>query len=157
MKETFSVSVTGHRDLFHDEKEIERKFLTFINKIKEENSDKEIVVNTGMAIGFDLLIAEICLKQGIKYNAILPFEDHLKNNEIFCLLKETANKVVVVSEGPYAKYKYFIRDVWLVDNANVLFAYLIKPGKSGTRLTVEEAIKKKKEVIYFWWKQFLNL
>lgn len=149
MKEIFPVSVTGHRELFHEEKEIEKRFLIFIDIIKENNPEKEVVVNTGMAIGFDLLVAEICLRQGIKYNAILPFENHLKTNEVFLVLKEAANKVVVVSEGLYAKYKYFVRDVWLVDNAKYLFAYLIKPGKSGTRTTVEEAIKKKVEIIYF--------
>ena len=149
MTTPYHISVTGHRELFHEESLIEKRFLEFVDIVKQSNPDSEIIVNTGMAIGFDLLVAEICLKNGIKYNAILPFKDHLKTNEIFLVLKDMANKVVIVSEGPYSKHKYYKRDVWLVDNANILFAYLIKEGKSGTRITVEEAIKKKVEVIYF--------
>lgn len=143
----YRISVTGHRELLHSEDEIKKQFIEYLVQKKEEHG--EISVNTGMAIGFDLLTAEICLTQNIPYIAALPFKDHLKNNEIFNLLKQQAQQIVIVSEGGYEKWKYFKRDKWLVENCDGLYAYLIKDGKSGTRTTVEVALEMKKEITYF--------
>ncbi len=138
------VSVTGHRELFHDSSEIESSFLKYILSFNDN-----IVVNTGMALGFDLLVAETCLRNNIPYNAILPFEDHLKTNELFQILKEGAKQVIIVNSGPFEIWKYFSRDKWLVDNAEHLYAYLIKQGKSGTKATVGYAVKKSIPIKYF--------
>jgi hypothetical protein len=139
-----AISVTGHRKLEHSEDEITNDFVEFLERLNEP-----IVVNTGMALGFDLLVAEICLIKGIEYNAILPFDNHLKGNEKFEILKEGASKVIIVSPGPYEKWKYFKRDQWLVNNCSELYAYLVTEGRSGTRLTVDFAIKNSKPVTYF--------
>lgn len=138
------ISVTGHRKLEHSEEEIKDSFLTYLTDLKEP-----VTVNTGMALGFDLLIAEICLCENIEYNAILPFENHLKGNEKFEILKEGALKTIIVSPGPYEKWKYYKRDQWLVNNCSELYAYLITKENSGTRLTVNFAIKNQKQVTYF--------
>lgn len=150
MKE-IKVSVTGHRELIHSEEEITEQFLTFLEKIKTDSGiNSKIIVNTGMALGFDLLIAEICLRKGIEYNAILPFADHLKTNELFIVLKDAAKETIIINDGPYAKWKYITRDHWLVNNCSNLFAYLVKPGGGGTRQTVDYAIKQKKVPITYF-------
>jgi hypothetical protein len=148
--EQYLVSVTGHRELIHSEEEIELQFNSYLDSVVAANPEKEVIVQTGMAIGFDLLVAEMCLKSGVKYIACLPFADHLKTNPIFKILLEQAYKVVVVSEGPYAKYKYVVRDDYLAKTSQEMFAYLVKEGHGGTRLTVDIALTKyKRKVTYF--------
>lgn len=148
--EQYLVSVTGHRELIHSEEEISLQFNSYLDEVEKANPGKEVVVQTGMALGFDLLVAEMCLRRGMKYIACLPFADHLKTNPVFKILLEQAYKVVVVSDGPYAKYKYIVRDDYLAKTSQEMFAYLVKEGHSGTRTTVDIALTKyKRKITYF--------
>jgi hypothetical protein len=145
----YIISVTGHRELSHDEMFVAAEFKRYIDILHEIYPNKQLVVQTGMALGFDLCIAEFCLSNGIPYIACLPFASHLAGNEIFELLKSQARKVQVISEGEYSKDKYIIRDDYLAKSCGEMYAYLIKPGPSGTRTTVNFAKKYGKRVTYF--------
>jgi hypothetical protein len=147
--EQYIISVTGHRELFHAEDVIAAEFKKYLDCIREIYPNKQLVIQTGMALGFDLSIAEFCLGNSIPYISCLPFASHLAGNEIFELLKSQARKVKVISEGEYSKEKYIIRDEYLAKSCNEMYAYLIKPGPSGTRTTVNFAKKYSKMVTYF--------
>ena len=150
--EYYYVSVTGHRELRHEEGLIKTRLKEYLMEVAARESDKELVLLTGMALGFDLLAAEVCLEQEIKYIACLPFENHLRGNQIFELLKQHAWKVVDVSQGQsFAKWLYLQRDEYMVKNSQELYAYLIDRSnkRSGTLQTVGYGIKHGKKITYF--------
>jgi len=147
--EQYVVSVTGHRELFHPEEDIAANFKHYLSAISDMYPKKQLVVQTGMALGFDLLAAEFCLANNIPYIACLPFQSHLAGNEVFELLKSHAMQVKVISPGEYDVSKYIIRDDYLAKNCNEVYAYLVKEGKSGTKTTVNLAKKYSKMVTYF--------
>ncbi len=120
--------------------------------IRERTTQKIIELNPeyiicGMAIGFDQLVATICVELNVPFVAAVPFlgqekmwpkpvQDHYKE-----LLTKT-KEVVVVSEGGYAPWKMFTRNKYILDHSNELLCYYT--GKSGgTKDTVEQAIKRK--------------
>lgn len=148
----YYVAVTGHRTLYHPEQLIKDKLKAFLLEIKQRETGKEIVLLTGMALGFDLIAAEVCLETETKYIACLPFASHLRGNEIFELLKQHAWKTIDVSQGQsYSKKLYLERDEYMVKNSKELYAYLIdKQNKhSGTFQTVAYGRKHETRISYF--------
>ena len=63
------MGVTGHRELGHTPEEIRERFLEMILKHKPTK------VITGMAIGFDTIVAQVCVEFGIPFIAAVPFEN----------------------------------------------------------------------------------
>ena len=142
------VGVTGHRSLLHDTDKIIEAFLTTMNNLKADT------VITGMAIGYDQLVAEICLAADIKYIAAVPFEGQEKmwpsmTQKRYHELLKKAYKVQIVSEGGYEAWKMHVRNEWIVDNSEALLAYF--DGKhvkgSGTAACVRYAEKVKRQII----------
>lgn len=110
----------------------------------------------GMAMGFDLAALE-CLvhlkqKHKIYLEACIPFEGQearysQKEKERYRALLEWCDRKTVLFEG-YRNGCYLIRDRYMVDCCDLLFAYCMR-AKGGTAYTVNYAREKGTEILYF--------
>lgn len=109
-------------------------------------------VISGMALGFDQWLAEEAYALGIPFIAAVPFvgqesqwpeESKRKYREL--LLK--ARRVVVVSKGGYKPSKMQTRNVWMVDNSDVLLAAYDESPEGGTANCYWYAEGKKKRIV----------
>lgn len=117
------VGITGHRRLKHpveDVKSLVRQKLTEIRP--------SLVLN-GMAIGFDQLVAEVCVELNIPYLAAIPFigQDKLWPPAIKDRYRELitkAHSVKIISSGHYEAWKMHARNKYIVDNSSELLCYV---------------------------------
>lgn len=150
------VGVTGHRKLdgnnFLDN--TNKRYQNIFSKTKEifsELNPEQVI--TGMALGFDQLVAWVCIELEIPYICAIPHDHHenpkwpekSKNN--YRELIENAVKVEIVSPGKYAKWKMQVRNEYIVDNCDILVAYYLG-GFGGTANCINYAKSEKKEIIY---------
>lgn len=142
------VGVTGHRTLVHDVSIIAAKFLESVENLKATH------VITGMAVGYDQLVAEVCLEFNIPFIAAVPFAGQEKRwpkhvQERYSELLAKAHIVQIVSEGAYAGWKMHVRNEWIVNNSTAILAYF--DGRyvegSGTAACCKYTIKKQKPLI----------
>lgn len=113
---------------------------------------KPFMVLTGMALGFDQWVAEICIEEEIPFCACIPFEGQEKkwpkrSQERYHELLAKARVQVVVSEGGYHPGKLHARNHFMVDNSDVLIAAWNGDTEGGTFRCVEYANKVGREVI----------
>ncbi len=115
-----------------------------------------MTVISGGAQGWDLALAHAAHDLRMPCLMALPFDGQDASwpadaRAYYARLLNCAFKVVVVSPGGYEKNKYVTRDFWMVDACDMVLA-LLDDGKqnSGTRLTVEYALKKEKRVVNAW-------
>ena len=133
------LGVTGHRDLQHTEEEIKKVFKEKLLELKPS------LVNTGMALGFDILAAECCVEVGIPFRAVLAFPAmherwRVLEQERFNNLLKQAVEVVSISPKFLNKYVYIKRDKWVVENSDEIVSYLSPEADSGgTFFTVNYA------------------
>lgn len=124
------VGVTGHRKLLGKHPEVFAKTKEVMKEIQERCQAQciPIEVNTGMALGFDQLICEICLELGIPYVAVIPFHGQetvwpLPQQERYFWLIERASSVVAVNQGPYEAWKMHARNGWIVNNSDEMVVH----------------------------------
>ena len=146
-------AITGHRNLPPD---LQR------SKIKDRlcaliEAGVEIFYN-GLAIGFDLLTAELILQLKKDYPSIrlcgcVPFygQEKYYNAEDAALYRKiysSCDEIVILDEE-YHKNSYFKRNDYMIDHADLLFAFC-KDSHGGSAYTVRNFIKKKgaENVIY---------
>jgi uncharacterized phage-like protein YoqJ len=104
-----------------------------------------LVVITGMALGFDQWVAGSCRRLSIPYIAAVPFDGQERrwpetSQRIYIDLLKSASRVHVVCPGPYLSWKMQRRNVWMIDNCVYLIAaWDGSPG--GTANCVEYAKK----------------
>lgn len=146
------VGVTGHRTLNHDPKDISKK----LSELWLPRRNEILAVATGMALGFDQLVAKWCIEHGIPFVAMVPFVGQetrwpKRNQEEYKWLLTKAAKVVVVTklkEGETGKpYMMFKRNEAIVNCSTEMVAYLNPTEtKGGTLHCVEFAKKKMKPI-----------
>jgi uncharacterized phage-like protein YoqJ len=117
---------------------------------------------SGMANGWDQALTYVAIELGISFTAAVPFHGQESQwpeagQAHYNALLSKAKEVVVVCEGGYARWKFYARDKWMVDHADVIFALWSGIKKSGTTDTVLYAKKKNKQVINLWedWNKWL--
>lgn len=112
---------------------------------------------SGMARGFDMIAAELIInirkeRPEIKLVACVPCpeqdrffceEDKRKYRELL----EQCDEVKIISDH-YFKGCMFLRDRYMVDNADCVIAYERKKSDGGTAYTVNYA-KQKNKTVYF--------
>lgn len=156
-------SFTGHRpskfNFKYDEEHIDciRLKAKLINEIERLYLKGFKIFLTGCAMGVDIWCGEIVLQLMKKYKdiqlfSILPcnnyyinwsenYKQRLKN------IMKNCTKTILLQER-YLNDCYLKRNIYLVDKANLILAvYDINSDKSGTKSTLQYAIKKEKEVI----------
>jgi uncharacterized phage-like protein YoqJ len=133
------VAGTGHRELPYDD--------TFLLDIAQRAliKAKPKLVLSGMAQGWDTILAEAAVSLGIPFNAICPFKgqgsnwpEEAKKRYIELLAKA---KEVIYTSDHYHKHCFFVRDRYLVDNSDILFAMWDGREKGGTFYTVKYSIE----------------
>lgn len=105
---------------------------------------------TGMALGVDQLAAEICIELNIPFIAAVPCDDQEKvwPNKSQVRYKEILSKakeVVIVSPGAYYSQCMQVRNIYMVDRADVIIG-VHDGSKGGTYNCLEYARSKGKEV-----------
>lgn len=108
-------------------------------------------VITGFAIGFDLLVADLCLELAIPYIAAIPFNNQeaywsVYDRKHYNDLLAKADKIEVVNRGGFASWKYQTRNVWIVDNSDRMLV-CFSGAASGTKNCYDYAVKKNKKII----------
>lgn len=126
------------------------------NYVFEETSKilldkKPAKVLTGMAIGYDQMLAEACIKLQIPFIAALPFLGQelwwpKETQKHYHSLLEHAEQVEVISAGGFASWKMQARNKWLVDNCNLLVAAYCGT-KGGTHNCIEYAKEIKRNIL----------
>lgn len=130
------VGATGHRTLLKKRDEIIQKTVDILSDIRVNHPDG-IEVNSGMALGFDQLICEVCIDLEIPYVAVVPCDgqDALWNpqqREKYARLMDRASRVVQVTPGPYAAWKMFARNGWIVNNSDEMVVHWDGYYQGGT-------------------------
>lgn len=112
-------------------------------------------VISGMAQGWDNAIAHAALNLNIPLIAAVPFTGMdskwpKDSKDDYNYLLSKASEVVIVSEGGYANYKFFLRDQYMVDNCDLLLALYNGNPTGGTAITVKYATTKKTNIVNIW-------
>lgn len=124
------VAVTGHRpDKLGKEYDYSGPYSQFIYdkmwKWLIENKPEKVI--SGMALGVDQIWANVAINLFIPVIAAIPFKGQESNwpkgsrNIYNALLKRVSEKVYV-SKGRYTAAKMQIRNEWMVNNCDLLFA-----------------------------------
>lgn len=116
---------------------------------------KPSAVISGMALGWDQMLAQAALDAGIPLTAAVPFEgqDSLwphSDQVRYAKLLGRAHEVVVVSPGDYSAWKMQVRNVWMVDRCDRLVALFDGVSPGGTRNCVNFATRKRAPVDNLW-------
>lgn len=157
---------TGHRDdkltangLFKPYTPELHTFLTYevaqhvVAKLMDK--DDSVIIISGMALGWDLALAEAAVYEGALLIAAIPFEgqeakwsDYHKAR--YQALLDDAYEVVVVSEAGYAAWKMHARNRWMVDNCDVVLALSNGDKTGGTAACLNYAAKVGRPVKNLW-------
>lgn len=143
---------TGHRHL--DEDFSSKKLKKAIKSLLEQGVN---VFYNGMAVGFDLVAAEILLSFRKKYDfkliACIPCTEQekyysLDEKKIYYKLLKKADEQIVLSES-YFKGCMQIRDKYMAERADVLLTYC-KKSVGGTAYTVKcfQKLHPQNEIIF---------
>ncbi len=103
-----------------------------IDKHLREFKPEKII--SGMALGVDQWAANIAIKLKIPFIAAVPFEGQEKkwpdsSQIIYQKLLSKAHDIVYTSESGYSSHKMQIRNMWMVDQCDLLIG--IHDGTSG--------------------------
>ena len=129
---------------------------TFAFNFLKEMEDIEII--SGMSAGWDLALANAAYNLSIPFTAAVPFDGQDEcwfdfERDIYQKLLMDAKKVVIVSPGPYAMWKYHARNEWMVNNCDELLALWNGTKGGGTAATIRYATNKRP--ITNVWDEFL--
>lgn len=148
-KQPVIVGVTGHRKLNHSKDKVKEVVREKLHQLQAD------AVVTGMALGFDMLVAEVCVEEGIPFIAAVPCRGQTKRwppheKSRWIGLMEQAYKHKVVTPGEFQIWKLLERNKWIVKRSNFLLAYWDGHPKGGTYhcVTHAEKVGRLKENIY---------
>jgi uncharacterized phage-like protein YoqJ len=149
MAQLLKCAFTGHRVL--TEEFDEKLLFDCIKNLIENGVD---TFYCGMAVGFDLIAAQCVIDLKIDYPylkliACIPCEGQERYFEedektVYQEVLSKCSSVIVLSKK-YYKGCMQVRDQYMVDNSDVLVAFL-RCNKGGTHYTVSYAEKKNKQI-----------
>ena len=145
-----SCAITGHRVLKKDftEDYVREKILELI-------MDGTDTFYFGMAVGFDMVCAEILCSMkedcGLRLVACIPCGDQSENFSFaekrrYRKILEQCDEVVVLHEK-YVDGCMLERNRYMVDRSDVVLAYL-HSDRGGTYYTVRYAKRKRKDIVF---------
>lgn len=141
---------TGHRNVKSDF-DYDKLNSEIIRLIEQENVT---VFYDGMARGFDLIAAKFVIELKEKYDvkliACIPCMGQENSyspgeKEDYKYVLENSDEVKILSQN-YYKGCMYKRNRFMVDNAEIVFAYLTE-NRGGTRYTVNYAIQSGKRLL----------
>ncbi len=147
------ISGTGHRPFKIGGFTIPNKIFNYVCRSTEEIllKEKPDKIITGMALGFDVYLAQIAYKLRIPFIAAIPFIGQEgkwpdSSQKLYTRLLSLADEVVVVSQGTYSPEKMQIRNEWMVDHSDKVLA-CFDGSNGGTGNCVKYARSIGKEII----------
>jgi uncharacterized phage-like protein YoqJ len=124
------VSVTGHRpDKLGNEYDMKgpmsRKIYDRLCHTVEILKPTRMI--SGMALGVDMIFANLAINKGIPFTAAIPFHGQEKtwpeqSQKLYRTILKYAFEVVIVSEGGYSASKMQKRNKWMIDKSGILIA-----------------------------------
>lgn len=162
------ISITGHRPNglpkeygYNLNNEAWTKLKEYIEVTIEEcykyaTQNEKLILITGMALGVDTVFWEVAAKlrksnKNIRIEAAVPFVGqekkwtHESQKQYKQMLSES-DKVTIVSEGGFAKYKMMARNRYMVNKSDIIIAVICKET-GGTAQCVKYAKEHNKVVI----------
>lgn len=167
--ERYTFCFTGHRPgkLYGYDKTAEgnqkciklwrSRIVEILEEAKSNGYDGEFIFRDGMALGFDIWMAEeiLDLRDNEGYNVKLYCDIPCKNQHIrwnqkdqlkYHRVLKRADKIKYVTDSEYTRDCMIKRDKHMVDNVDMVLA-LCNGSKSGTLTTINYALSKSKYVI----------
>lgn len=144
------IGVTGHRDAQQEPGELEQFARLSVARMIGQGVTEII---TGMALGWDIAIAEAADEAGVPFCATIPFpaqssrwseEDQVR----YYRACDRASRVIFVGRLELT-VSYIKRDRWIVDHCEELWA-LDSGCPSGTHTTVLYAEEVGRKVVSLW-------
>jgi uncharacterized phage-like protein YoqJ len=131
------VTVTGHRPPRiggYDNLVASAKLAAEVTKYFERIKPDKVI--TGMALGFDQIVASVCVRMGIPFLAAIPFKGQesrwpKKSQEAYRTLLELASEIEVVAPG-FSRGAMQVRNVWMVDHGTHCLGCWDGTEKGGT-------------------------
>jgi len=156
MKMTRILGVTGHRP--HKLPANRPRLLQFASAMIKLHAPEHVL--TGMALGWDMIIAEACRRLGVSFDAYVPGRGQERlwdqdDREQYYFLLTRAFNVVHVTSGPCDDVAYELRNRRLVDDCTELAAFW-DGSLGGTANCVRYAVHvgRKYNNWYTDWKDF---
>lgn len=148
------IAVTGHRPDKLGGYNATRNFQLLREHMKLEIvKHPDPILISGCALGIDQIWMEAGLELGINVIAAIPFVGYdskwpQRSRTTYAALLKQCNEIVHVCEPGYDPAKLQRRNVWMVDNSDLLIAYWNgTPG--GTANCLQYAASKGKQAIIF--------
>lgn len=115
---------------------------------------KPSLVITGMALGWDVALAEASDRLGVPYIAAVPFPSQAvawpdQDRRRYETILNRAEEVFVISDFMSIR-AYEIRNRWMIDRADMVLAYWDGSLNGGTANAVRYALKKKVPLENVW-------
>ena len=121
---------------------------TELYKIIDELKPTKII--SGMALGFDTILAQTAIELSIPFIAAIPFVGQEKiwpqsSKDTYNKLLNLAAEKVIVCEGGYAAWKMQKRNEWMTDNSDELVACW-DGTNGGTKNCIDYALSMNKKI-----------
>lgn len=148
------IAGTGHRPdkLGGYEIEATMRVIDFATKVMATRQPSRII--TGMAIGWDMALAQAAINLGISYHAYVPFEGQelkwpMSTRLYYKVLLTKAEHVKICSTGGYSKASMQLRNQQMVDDCDVIAA-LWNGSPGGTENCLSYAMLVGKPYVNYW-------
>ncbi|HMN10944.1 MAG TPA: SLOG family protein [Bellilinea sp.] len=149
------IAGTGHRPnkLGGYGPEIRGRLIQLAKAIIHQHRPSLII--SGMALGWDMALAQAAISEGIPLIAAVPFRGQesqwpRESQEYYQNILIKARSVVYTSEGVYSPAKMQIRNEWMVNQAEVVWALWDGKIGGGTWNCIQYAHRVGKPVLNYW-------
>ena len=115
---------------------------------------KPTKVISGMALGWDMAVAQSAINRGIGLIAAVPFRSQFSkwpktSQDKYQKLITLADRIEIISLGNYSLQAMQLRNQWIVDRCDRLIA-LWHQGKGGTKNCVDYALAVNRPTFNCW-------
>ncbi len=148
------LGVSGHRPKYWGySQESHDGLKALVSGFIADNKPTKVI--TGMALGMDMAVAEVCRDMGIPYIAAVPFrgQESVWPADAVAKYRDLlagAQLEVVVSEGGFSDEAYRKRNAYIVSNCHSMLVLYNGSTRSGTGHTVGLAIKRGLQITNLW-------
>jgi uncharacterized phage-like protein YoqJ len=147
------IAVTGHRpdklgNEYNMKGPISKKIYSRLDDLVAQLKPTKII--TGMALGVDMIFANLAINRKIPLIAAIPFVGQekkwpIESQRIYNRILSYAEQKVIVSPEGYASWKMQVRNEWMVNRCDILIA-VWDGTEGGTYNCVNYAISKEKDI-----------
>lgn len=120
-----------------------------------DQSDGHFGIISGMALGWDMALAQACINLHVKWTAAIPFRGQQSkwpqdSQDAYLKVLSNASLITHVSKPPYAPWKMHKRNEWMVDHSDKIVALYNGDPLGGTAACLHYAESKGKIVDNLW-------